>query len=252
MPDSNETNKDYEEYVQVLLEKDEVKKQAKQNELEYFRLFGALIVEAYENMIESIKLKKQISYCQYKKNHGEQINQDELNSYIEKIMSSYYTERDNLLKIDEISKDFKTITEDTLLKIKKIYYSLAKLIHPDMNPKYKDNEKFKEIWNEIVNAYEANQLERLEELQILVMNLLNTNNEKEVPIEDIKNKIRLIKEEIKEIKSTDPYRYNDIFVDKELVEEKKKELKKRIKEYQDYIKELKEILKNFKIHGGMS
>ena len=64
----------YEEYEALLLERDQVEKEAGQIWTAYMKEFGQLIVDVFEKKVESIKRKKIIAYYQMQINRGEKID----------------------------------------------------------------------------------------------------------------------------------------------------------------------------------
>ena len=140
--------------------------------------------------------------------------------------------------MDEIIKstDNREInSEETAAKIKKLYYRLAKQIHPDMNLKTNEIPELKELWQRIVVSYRANDLEELEEAEILVNKFLVDHHldGNEIKIQDIDTKIEKLKEQIQKIKETNPYQYRFLLQDQEAVQNKKRELQKELEEHQD-------------------
>ena len=138
-----------------------------------------------------------------------------------------------------------SVTELELLTIKKIYHKLVKLIHPDLNPNFAGNEKFQELWFQIVVAYNGNDLNSLQELENLVAKALEQSgqNVEKIEILDIEKKIADVEEEIKTIKETDPYQYQFLLLDPDAVAEKKKQLEEELRQYKEHANQLDQILK---------
>ena len=143
------------------------------------------------------------------------------------------------------------ISEETAAKIKKLYYRLAKQIHPDMNPKTNEIPELKELWQRIVVSYRANDLEELEEAEILVNKFLVDHHldGNEIKIQDIDTKIEKLKEQIQKIKETNPYQYRFLLQDQEAVQNKKRELQKELEEYRVYEQELDQLLEQMMKNG---
>ena len=155
------------------------------------------------------------------------------------------------LGLDIIGKDYEEskaatkITEADQVQIKKLYHKMVKLIHPDINPMVNDSEELQSLWQQAVAAYNGNDLKTLQELDVLTakaVNDLNSGKEIEIEIPDIDEKITALENEIREMMDIDPYQYKFLLNDQEAVEEKKSSLQQELKSYQEYGKQLDQIL----------
>lgn len=241
-------------YEELLLRRDSLRKKAEQFQISYFKEFGDLIVESFTIRIECIKKKKIIAYCQQQVNHGKPISGAQLDNFIEREMLEYQNDLDAMIRHNKAVKESETVSEYDLFRIKKMYYGLAKLIHPDLHPEYEDDLQLMEFWNKIVLAYEHNQLQDMEELDFQVRKYLEDidNGDPVIIIPDIGKKIRGVEEEIDRITNTEPYLYRLLLEDEESSAAKKDELKAEIGSYRDYSKQLDEIIEQFTIERNYS
>lgn len=244
-------NEGYSRYEELLLERDKLRKQAFQYEINYTREFGDLITKVFEQKIECIRKKKMISFCQIRINQGKDIEQAELQSYLDVQMKEYNEHLKQMVAENEASKKSKEISQNDLLQIKKTYRKLAKLIHPDINPMTNENTNLKEIWNEIVIDYECNNLNELQEDEVLVKNAIEGMNTGviEIEIPDIEKRIEVLQAEIDEIMHTNPYMYKYILDDNEAINETKKDLQEELNSYIEYEKELDKIIEEMLKNG---
>ena len=242
-------NAKLERYKELLLKRDSLAKEAYLFQIAYIKEFGDLITECFEAKIACIEKKKIIAYCQKLLNKGLKPNQADIDKMIDETMKDYYQQLKDMLADNKRLKKESYISEYELKKIKNIYYRIAKLIHPDMNPSLKDDEQAKELWNRTVVAYECNQLKDIEELEVLVNEYLESINYKtnDMDIPDIDEKIYKLNEEIANIRGTDPYQYKYLLSDVDAVEEKKESIKAEKQDYEEYAKELDEVIKSFNI-----
>ena len=245
-------NSSYAKYEEVLVRRDEMKKEAFQYERAYVREFGDLILEVFQMKLESIKKKKTIEFCQAYANRGLSVDQDALQEYLANELAEYKAQLDRMIADNKAAKKSNVITEVELLKIKRIYHHLAKKIHPDINPATNENEKLRGLWQMMLVAYNCNNLKEMIEIEVLVNALLEKLNlgAFDITIPDIDEKIAEIEAEIEKIRSTDPYQYKYILEDEIAIEEKKEDLRRELKEYEDYCKQLDEIL-NGLLRKGM-
>jgi len=247
-------NEGYAEYEELLLRRDKLRKEAHIWQAEYMAEFGDMITELFEKKIECIKKKKMISFCQAAVNKGESVDQNALQEFLAKEMKDYNKQLEDMVAENEAAHNMGQISSADLAKIKKLYRKLAKQIHPDINPKTNEIPELQNLWHMVVVSYNANDLEDLEEAEILINKLLNDigfeNMEVEIP--NLSEKIAKIEEEIMKIKSTNPYQYKYLLQDKDSVQEKKDALIKELKEYEDYEKELEQLMEQLLGNGGVS
>ena len=246
-------NSSYTKYEELLLTKESLQKEAFQYERAYVKEFGDLILDVFRKKIECIRKKKTIEYCQAARNHSKIIDKEKLLKYLEKEMSAFQKQLDEMVTDAEAAKKSKTISEVDLLTIKRIYRKLAKVLHPDINPITNKTPALLELWQRVQIAYKCNDKEEMQELELLAHSILKKYGVDtiEISIPDIDEKILKIEDEIMTIRETDPYLYKDILNDKKAVNEKKSDLKMELESYEDYSSQLDEIL-NGLVENGVS
>lgn len=239
----------YTDYENLLLRRDALRKDGEQYALSYIKIFGDLMNEVFQKKIECIEKKKKIAYCQARINKGLEINEHELNNYIESTMTEYYEQLEEMITETLAAKQGMPVSVSKLRKIKEIYRYLAKMIHPDKRPDLADDPQIKELWKQIVLAYTFNSLDDLEELKFKVEMYLEDLGDEDLEIEipDIEDKITKVTEEIQKILETIPYQYRYILEDDIVIANRKREMQKELKNYTDYSKQLDEVLSQFRI-----
>lgn len=247
-------NVTYSKYEEVLLRRDKLRKEAENYHLEFIRVFGDLIIESFKLKIECIRKKKMIAYCQRLVNQGKVINNNELIAFIEKEMQDYQAELEDIVESVKIVREAEKVSPFDMKKIKELYHSLAKLIHPDIHPELAGDPILEDYWYRIVIAYNYNNLKELEELDLLVRKYLNDKDmaDLEINIEDISEKIQAVEAEIDVITSTNPYLYRILLNDRKETEEKKQEYKEEIESFKKYSAQLDEVLSTFEIKEMLS
>ena len=235
---------DYFEYEALLLKRDSLEREAGLYMNEYTRVFGELLTEQYRAYIRCIELKKKIAFCQAAINCGTIVIEAELNAYISSEMEEYYEKLSDMAEESELCRNAEVVPEVDIRKIKKIYRSLAKQLHPDISPLTAEHPELMTLWNRAVTAYKCNSLKEIEEVQLLVNSFLERNgiDHADMVIPDIGAKIEQLKAEIDRIISTDPYQYRFLLQDEVLVQEKKEELQESIDELTAYANQLEEVL----------
>ena len=247
------TDSKYEEYENLLLERDQITKEAGQIWTVYLQLFGKLITDNYEEKLECIKCKKTIAYYQNALNHGGVVDSAAMEKYMEQEMAEYYANLRRMLKDNEDANNAGTSTPYEVARAKTLYRRLAKLIHPDINPETDHSKELQELWQRILIAYHHNDVKELSELEVLVRKVLKDLGSEDVKVDipDIEEKIDAIKSEIEEIKQTEPYSLSYLVEDEDAAEKKKAELNEELETYQKYHKELNEVILQMLQSGGL-
>ncbi len=247
-------NTSYSKYEECLLRRDNLRKEAHQYQMEYIRVFGDLITKSFEKKIECIRKKKMIAYCQRQVNMGKEVNAARLDDYIAREMAEYQQELESMIDDVKAVRNSEQISASDYEKIRKIYYKLVRMIHPDMHPELADDDIIKDYWQRIVIAYTYNQLKDLEELQLLVTSYLQKKGVEEVDIEieDLEDKIIEVEAEIKNILDTNPYLYKWLLKDDTATKRRKQEYLDEIADYEIYSTQLDEVLGMFKIERKLS
>ena len=247
------TDPNYEEYEALLLERDQVEKEAGSVWIWYIQTFGQLLSDTYEEKLECVKCKKTISCYQAALNQGGIVDQEAMKEFLDKEMAAYYTNLKRMQDDNERCKDAETSTAYEVKRAKELYHRLAKLLHPDINPETDRQEKLMELWQRAVTAYGHNDVRVLSELEVLTRKALKELGLGGIRVEipDIAERIESLKEEIYEITHTEPYTYQDLYADQETVEKKKAELREELESYRKYRKELEAVIQDMIQSGGI-
>jgi hypothetical protein len=242
----------YAEYESLLLDRDRYHKEAYQALGEYTRIFGEKITEVFKQRIACIERKKMLSYCLMYFNRGERVDLKKVQEQIKKEMEEYQAQLSAMIENNEACKKSRVIPQKEALRIKQIYRSIAKKLHPDLNPLTEQHEELMELWRRNITAYQCNNLKELEEIEVLVEQALAAlgQGKATISIPDIDEKIEKLYKEIEKIRNTDPYLFRELLDDPSLVEEKNIELDKELKDYQEYAAKLDAELKRFIVEGG--
>ena len=248
------TDTRYEIYEALLLERDQVRKEAGQIWTAYMGLFGHLITRIYEEKVECVKHKKALSYCQMAINRGGKLNSAELQAYLEEEMAAYQANLEQLLKDYDACKNAGLSTAYEVQRSKTLYRRLAKKLHPDINPETAKNETLKELWQRVMTAYAHNDVKELAELEVLVGKVLREIGAGEIRIDipDIEEKIDALREEIEKIRSTEPYTYKELTNSQEKTDEKLLALESELETYRKYRGELEQALQEMLDSGRIT
>ena len=245
----------YDEYEELLLERDRIRKEAGQIWTLYIQTFGQLMTDVFKEKVACIRQKKLITYYQMAANRGKEIDADALEKQLDREMAVHLTELHRMLEEHKRCAEARTSTLYEVERSKVLYRRLAKLLHPDIHPETDREEVLRDLWARITEAYGHNDVRALSELEVLARKALNdlaADGVTRVEIPDLEERIRQLKKEIADIQSRDPYTYREILEDADAVEKKKQELRKELEIWQGYHREMKKAAENILREGGVT
>lgn len=142
-------------YRSLIIERDELKKQAEENQKDNYQTYGDLYKEYYGLMVECIFFKKRISYCQRCKNHHIRIYKEELEDYMDAVKEDYMHELEELRTHKKRVK--KHLSDEDMKQAKKIFKRIIKRIDQDSL-----------LWERALESYRYNNLNDLKDIEMLV------------------------------------------------------------------------------------
>src|SRR5690554_1146460 len=231
----------------LFIEKGELYKTGFLLKTEYILKIGKYQLDRYRLYYNIQKTQRKIAIYQAAINREEVISEAQVDAIIQKEIKEYEEELKRLtddyntaMKI----KDAEKVSEEEYEEIKRLYRKIVKRIHPDLNPNL--DEDFKYLWQETQDAYQGNDLEKLQD----IMNILDSNklvndvNENEIErLTDFKLKLqRRIYEEklrIKDMKEEFPYNTSTLLKGKDMIAEVVKEIRVDIENLEGLYHELK-------------
>ena len=229
----------YDKYISLILERDELEKDADLIKKRFVMELGDLIEKDFWLKIQCIKIKKILGEIVARMNAEEDFDPEEIVGEVILSLTDYYAQ---LEEIRSLKEDEGTITSAEAVKIKRIWRRISKTVHPDVLPEVFEDEKIRDLWEKAHAAYKGNNLKALIEAEILIYNRLDElgiDSDAENEVENISEKIADIELEIEDIKTSEPYIFRCILDDPGKLSEKKEEYMQSIKESEDYIEELK-------------
>lgn len=142
-------------YRSLIIERDELKKQAEENQKNYYQMYKDLYKEYYGLMVECIFFKKRIAYCQRCKNHHIKIYKEELEGYMDAVKGDYMHELEELRTHKKRVKQH--LNDEDMKQAKKIFKRIIKRINPQHS-----------LWQRAVESYRYNNLNDLKDIEMLV------------------------------------------------------------------------------------
>lgn len=231
-------------YEKLFLKKQRILQECTQLRIVYMKLFGTLQVELFELQLQTIRRRKEIALYLKAYNQGISPDPEAIEAELDKAMESYRDELDQLISQNAAAGSASPVTDEEKLKIRRIYRELVHLMHPDLHPNLENNEMVQDLWNQLNVAYQVMDLEAMEEIRVEVIAVLSGLPDTGVmPAADrLAERILKLRTDIDIIKARDPYRYKEWIYDRELVIEKKEELKEQIEDLKDYSTQLTDSL----------
>ncbi|MCR4841539.1 MAG: hypothetical protein K5848_08385, partial [Lachnospiraceae bacterium] len=229
----------YDKYISLILERDELEKEADLIKKRFVMELGDLIEKDFWLKIQCIKIKKILGEIVARMNAGDDFDPEEIVGEVILSLTDYYAQ---LEEIRSLKEDEGTITSAEAVKIKRIWRRISKTVHPDVLPEVFEDEKIRDLWERAHAAYKGNNLKALIEAEILIYNRLDElgiDSDAENGVENISEKIADIELEIEDIKTSEPYIFKFVLDDPGKLSGKKEEYMQSIKESEDYIEELK-------------
>ncbi len=248
------TEKRYAEYEELLIRRDQLSREAGSILTAYIKEFGDQINANFELKIKCIKTKKAISYCHRMMNRGLTVNVDLMNEALEKEMKLYNDQLHDMLEDTKNAKNSKLIDDFRLSRAKKIYRRLAKILHPDMNAATRENDRLRDLWDRIYQAYLHSDDDELENLEALVHRAMEDLGEEatDYNTDNLEERIEKIENQINDLLSSEPYIYKEYLLDDEKKANYRAQLEDEHAEYEDYLATLTSALNDLLKQGGVT
>ena len=235
---------DYPKYESLLLQRDQLKKEALLYRRAYIHEFGKLINQVFEKKIECIRIKKSIAFCLLAKNQGKKPDIAAMNEYVEQQMTEYRQQLRDMVSEFNSTKSDTSVSALDAKEIKAIYRKIARQLHPDMSPVTQEHPELGELWEQASIAYKCNDIKTLRETDFLFQQAFSKLGVSDAPIvvADIAEKIAALEQEIHQIITTEPYSYKLILDDFDEIADRKVAYETELTQYTEYEKQLQQQL----------
>ena len=242
------------ELSMLVLERDELALvECKNIEMAYLLALGGLEYKAYETQCAVLRLKRKIELIQAKKNRQEKI----VPADIEKTLDDEFQEYQAKLhaRIEDMNAALARskgtlLTDEEAAELKKLYRSVVKALHPDLNPDLTDAQIA--LFHNAVYAYENGDLPAIRNIAAMVSTPLSPpENVDGIKLlmqerERFRSLLQRVKDSITNIKSTYPYTMKAIVQDEKKTAERKAALESIIADWEDaltaYTAKVKEMM----------
>lgn len=237
-------------YADLLALRDQRIKEADSYQIRYTREFGEMIVANFELKIACIREKKTISYCRRRINRGLPVDTARMKDEIEQEMQLYRVQLQELIQETDDAKQAREVGRFELMRARKIYRRLTKLLHPDINPKTSESEELQDLWARICEAYRHTDVDELENLEVLARKLTDGLDAAVDAIPDLDLRYDRLERQINEIVTTEPYIYGELLADHDRKEGLRAQLQAEHDNYEEYLKTLQKTLEDTLLEGG--
>lgn len=249
------TDNNYDKYMKLLVRRDRLKQEAASWNAKYVAEFGEKLCKLFEEQMHCVELKKKIHFCQLQRNHGLNIDKNEMEKNVAMQMKASKEQLQKMREGYEMASNLKSVPHVTVMRVKNLYRKIVKMIHPDLRPHLADDEEVETFWIRAQEAYETYDVDTLETLEALIKNhllMIGEEVDEKIEIHDLEAKILHIENDIDTILETDPYLYSVLLTQRDLVEQRHEELSENILNYQKHAIELEHILETFLTDGEVT
>jgi len=228
-------------------------------ETNYMLQLGYLEYKIFEIKLNIRKIRREIHLIQKQINLQKEVDLIFIRKQIEVEFEKQILElkeKSAKLNIALKQNDLKLLSDEESKEIKTIYKDLILKLHPDLNENI--GEKEKDLFFQVMDAYEDGNLEKLKVLKILasdIMDISNIDGTDENIMDKLKEQVYtleinlgIIDKEMDEIKRSYPYNKKDLINDENKLKKNKESLEQEIKEnielQNNYKKKLENLLKS--------
>ncbi len=208
-------------------------------EMEYMLRLGALEYKAYEAQCEYLRAKRRLEMIQEKINRQEKIDKKAVESMLDVEFEKFRKQlKEQIIKMNQAidrSKGDVLPTEEAL-EMKKLYRSIVKELHPDIDPD--STPERRELFIRAVNAYENGDIEAIRIIAEMVSGEKPVTSGKDTMTALYEEKKRLnekmenVRNRIEKIKLEYPYNLKDMVENEGMCTQRRSELEEIILQYQ--------------------
>ena len=238
------------EYIKLLNDKDVLLNWGKpQLEALYATKIGVHQIEKLKQQLHIQALKRKIELVQSAISKGEDFNANEIELTVAAELANAEFKIMGQVAALENAKNILTNlhSPERSAELRKIFKQLAKQLHPDANPALTAEQM--DIWHLVKDAYETGDVEKLKALQVVYEKEINQlkNGLADLAADELSLRntaltegIRLLNEELKNIRSQFPFTIEQQIKDEEWVAAEVAGLQKELAQLKEYENELQQ------------
>ncbi|MHB1463283.1 MAG: DnaJ domain-containing protein [Armatimonadota bacterium] len=207
-------------------------------EAEYVLKIGSLQHELLQVQIDIQRTKREIEIRQAALNRGVAINERQVTIQLEQEFAQWTVELDaQVKKIRDAQQQLSHLmSSDDYTELRKLYRTLAKKLHPDVNPD--QSEQARNLWLQVQSAYEQADLKQLQALHLLAdeipdsYDLPNSLDILKKRRDDFKDQIKLMLQKMAELKKLPVFKWEQCLKDPQLVCKEQQAIREQIAQAQ--------------------
>ena len=236
------------EYINLLNDKDVLLSWGiPQLEALYNSRIGYLQIERLQSQLRIKSLKRKLELLRSLINQKKHVDILGIEMQVaEELANAEFQLMQEVTKIENSKNFLSNLTSpEHSAGLRKLYRQFAKQLHPDVNQNLTD-EQIK-LWHIVTNAYQNGDIEKLKALKLVyedeltnIENKINDYTEEEIllKIQVLKEGIKVLNEQISEIKNEFPFTIESQIKDDDWVKNEQEELYSELAKLKDYEEEL--------------
>lgn len=235
------------ELSMLLLERDELEFVICKNiESAYYLKLGAIEYKAYETECAALRLKRMVELVQAQINRQEKV----IIADVERVLDEEFAEYQRKLnrQIEKMNEALersrsRILTDAEAEELKKLYRSIVKRLHPDVNPNVTQAQL--RLLTNAISAYKNGDLAAMRIIAAMVAEPVLPDRAREAmhmlteESRRLETMLSSVRVQIADIKSRFPYTVKDIVEDPQKEQQRREEIESALAQYQELIKKYK-------------
>ncbi len=209
---------EYQRYIRLLMEQEDVLKQGKLYQLEYFHTFGEEVSRNYRLKMHQLQAQKTLEYYRSYLEEEKFVNELMVEQKVKEELKMYELDLSEITSLRDKSISILPTVIDSMLK--DVFIRLLARMHPELQRK-RDPEAL-QMWHEIEEAY---MMDDLSSLLALEQEISVFENQSIKPI-NVEERIARVENQIRILKGNYPYLFKKILEDPSLKKAEKEKLEK--------------------------
>ena len=235
------------ELSMLLLERDELEFVICKNiESAYYLKLGTIEYKAYETECAALRLKRMVELVQARINRQEKV----IIADVERVLDEEFAEYQRKLnrQIEKMNEALersrsRILTDAEAEELKKLYRSIVKRLHPDVNPNVTQAQL--RLLTNAISAYKNGDLAAMRIIAAMVAEPVLPDRAREAmhmlteESRRLETMLSSVRVQIADIKSRFPYTVKDIVEDPQKEQQRREEIESALTQYQELIKKYK-------------
>jgi hypothetical protein len=230
-----------EELAQLMTEADDLLHLAKPNLLALYQAkIGVHEFKALEAQVRCGRLKRQLELIQASLNRGERPNPVEIECAVEieflDWQARLHAAAEKIAAAESHLRRVLRPQDDQ--ELKKLYYGLAKRLHPDANPHLTDEQR--RLWTRVQAAYRAADLAELRALALIATGETGAAPAAPKPLEELRREQARLRErlhaalqQLERIASEPPFTWREELEDESRLAARREEISRRVRDFSE-------------------